>query len=413
MSTPAERGPSVAIYCRVIDNLGDAAFCWRLARQLASEFGCAVELVIDQPSIVDLLIDGHLGARPPAGAARIERLPSAGHPDARVTIRPWRDDDELQSRPDLIIAAYGCDLPSRERARLGRDAPNPKPAWINLEYLSAEPWIDGVHGLPSIKPHDLATEVFFMPGFTSRSGGLLRERWVDQRIRAAHEPARRREPLSAWGVPSAASPQERLVSLFGYDLPVIDELLHAIAADSTPWHVLIPHGVATRALSSCVGRPLAPGETLVLGQARLTGLSWLTQLDYDLLLGACDLNLVRGEDSWIRAIWAGLPLLWQPYPQREAAHLGKLRAFLDRLDPPPGTSAGAAARAMMLALGGEGDIAAAWPAFASAVRDGTLGGVVGELRAGLLAQSDLASRLMDWLRARRQQEPLEQPPRQA
>jgi len=28
----------------------------------------------------------------------------------------------------------------------------PHPVWINLEHLSAEPWVDGYHGLPSPHP---------------------------------------------------------------------------------------------------------------------------------------------------------------------------------------------------------------------------------------------------------------------
>jgi uncharacterized repeat protein (TIGR03837 family) len=38
---------------------------------------------------------------------------------------------------------------------------------------------------------------------------------------------------------------------------------------------------------------------------------------------------IRGEDSAVRAQWAGKPLIWHIYPQAEQAHLPKLRAFLD------------------------------------------------------------------------------------
>jgi hypothetical protein len=41
---------------------------------------------------------------------------------------------------------------------------------------------------------------------------------------------------------------------------------------------------------------------------------------------------VRGEDSVVRAIWAGKPLLWQIYPQHDDAHIDKLNAFLDKID---------------------------------------------------------------------------------
>jgi uncharacterized repeat protein (TIGR03837 family) len=69
-----------------------------------------------------------------------------------------------------------------------------------------------------------------------------------------------------------------------------------------------------------------------LHQVSLTYLPTLTQVEYDQLLWACDLNGVRGEDSLVRAIWAGKPLLWQIYPQHDAAHIDKLNAFLDVLN---------------------------------------------------------------------------------
>ena len=60
----------------------------------------------------------------------------------------------------------------------------------------------------------------------------------------------------------------------------------------------------------------------------------LTQIDYDHLLWACDLNFVRGEDSLVRALWAGRPFIWHIYPQDDGAHAAKLEAFLDWLQAP-------------------------------------------------------------------------------
>jgi uncharacterized repeat protein (TIGR03837 family) len=57
---------------------------------------------------------------------------------------------------------------------------------------------------------------------------------------------------------------------------------------------------------------------------------FLNHDDFDDLLWSCDLNFVRGEDSWIRAIWAGKPFIWQPYIQENNIHLIKLKAFLKR-----------------------------------------------------------------------------------
>ena len=58
------------------------------------------------------------------------------------------------------------------------------------------------------------------------------------------------------------------------------------------------------------------------------GLPFVEQREYDRLLWLCDLNLVRGEDSFVRAQWAARPFVWHIYPQDDCAHLDKLRAFL-------------------------------------------------------------------------------------
>ena len=60
-------------------------------------------------------------------------------------------------------------------------------------------------------------------------------------------------------------------------------------------------------------------------------LPWLSSVQYDQLLAACDLNFVRGEDSWVRAQWAGRPWIWHIYPQEEQAHLNKLEAHLQQV----------------------------------------------------------------------------------
>ena len=61
---------------------------------------------------------------------------------------------------------------------------------------------------------------------------------------------------------------------------------------------------------------------------RVQVLPFVSQEDYDRLLWSCDFNAVRGEDSFVRALWAGKPLLWHIYQQADDAHLQKLEAFV-------------------------------------------------------------------------------------
>jgi uncharacterized repeat protein (TIGR03837 family) len=108
----------------------------------------------------------------------------------------------------------------------------------------------------------------------------------------------------------------------------------------------------------------------------------LAQPDFDHLLWSCDLNFVRGEDSLVRALWAGKPLAWHIYPQDDAAHHVKLSAFLDWLGAPDslrvfhaawnGTSAAALPPADL----------AAWA------------GCIRAARERLLAQDDLVTQLL-------------------
>jgi uncharacterized repeat protein (TIGR03837 family) len=65
------------------------------------------------------------------------------------------------------------------------------------------------------------------------------------------------------------------------------------------------------------------------GNLRVHVLPFVEQERYDELLWACDVNFVRGEDSCVRAQWAGKPFIWQIYPQHDGVHLEKLQAFMN------------------------------------------------------------------------------------
>jgi uncharacterized repeat protein (TIGR03837 family) len=135
------------LFCRVVDNFGDAGVCWRLARDLAAR-GARVRLVIDDAS--------PLAWMAPAGAPGVEVLPWPGPAEPA----------------EVVIEAFGCDPPPDFVAAMARR--QPAPVWINLEYLSAEAYVERSHGLPSPQLNGL-TKWFYYPGFTPRTGGLLRE----------------------------------------------------------------------------------------------------------------------------------------------------------------------------------------------------------------------------------------------
>lgn len=293
------------IFCTVIDNHGDLGVCWRLTCQLLAK-DQSVRLWVDDASVLVWMAPEaqtlpHLQVLPWAAASQSEVLTS---------LKP----------ADVWIEAFGCTLPEAFVAHGVATQPQ-QPAWINLEYLSAEDWVPRMHGLPSpvmSGPAKGWTKHFFYPGFTPETGGLLRETDLLER--------QQRFDRQAWRKKHAPdlAPDGLLISLFCYEPAALSQLLTQLVG--TPHHLLVTPG-----------RPLAAVQQALAGMAvhpSWSALPYTTQNGFDEMLWACDLNFVRGEDSLVRALWAGQPFVWHIYPQDDNAHHAKLEAFLNWMQAP-------------------------------------------------------------------------------
>lgn len=302
------------IFCRVIDNYGDIGVTWRLARQLVAEQGASVRLWVDQPlALARLCPDTDV-------AASIQQLHG-------VEVRRWEGEWSAIEPADVVIEAFACELPAAfVEAMAARER---KPLWLNLEYLSAESWVAGCHGLPSLQGNGLQ-KFFFFPGFDEASGGLLRERGLlGQRHAFRRDAQAQKRFLAEVGVVRQAD--ARLISLFAYENAALPGWLEALATAPRTTQLLVPEGRILGDLQRWLGvTAMAAGDSQQRGALQIQVLPFLSQDDYDRLLWSCDLNAVRGEDSFIRGQWAGRPLLWHIYKQDEGAHLEKLDAFLAR-----------------------------------------------------------------------------------
>jgi uncharacterized repeat protein (TIGR03837 family) len=259
---------------------------------------------------------------------------------------------------DVVIEAFACTLPENYVAAM---ALRPQPSlWINLEYLSAEPWVADCHGLASPQGSAALNKYFFFPGFTDNTGGLLCERDLfAQRQAFQVQTATRDRFLATLGVRTA--PDTTVISIFAYTSAPLAELLDALAAGSAPTLCLVPEGQLLPAVAQFFGdTALAVGEQRTRGALTVAVLPFLRQDDYDHLLWSCDLNCVRGEDSFVRAQWAARPLLWQIYPQQDEAHWTKLEAFLDLYKAPLPAAEAAALAEVWHAWNGRGDLRTAW-----------------------------------------------------
>lgn len=362
---------SCDLFCRVVDNLGDVGVCWRLARQLAREHGFAVRLVVDDLGTLHFIA-------PEVDAARARQSLDG------VEIVHWTPDLAIEP-VGLVIEAFACEPPAHYVEAMARR--EPRPVWINLEYLATERWALELDGLPSPHPRLPLAKTFVFPGFDGPLA-ILREADLDQRRRASlGDPAWRATRLGALG----ADPRAPFtLFVFTYATSALEPCLRAFVARGA--QCLLAPTPANRALIDRAEPSLR--ERLVL-------LEPVAQQAFDEWLWLADAAIVRGEDSFVRAQLAGKPLVWQPYVQDADAHHDKLAAFasLYRSEAPP--SVGNAWWAMQDAWNrGQAD-AGAWDAIVGAWLEQRLPlQVLAEAwRARLAARVDLATRLASALGA--------------
>jgi len=306
---------SCDIFCTVVDNYGDIGVCWRLARQLASEHGMVVRLWVDDLASFRKLCPEVIPDKPIQHSHGVE-IRHWGVMFAEVTPAP------------LVIEAFACELPQRYVQAMAEQLH--KPLWLNLEYLSAEDWVAGCHGLPSPQQKLPLVKYFFFPGFTGETGGLLLEHDLLARRDAFQADQLAQEKYwQALRVPPRL-PGEIRVSLFSYENAAVSTLLAVWVAGQQPLTCLVPEGRVLPQVAAFCGRErLVAGDVVQLGSLRVHVLPFVEQEEYDKLLWACDINFVRGEDSCVRAQWAGKPFIWHIYPQHDGVHMKKLHALLD------------------------------------------------------------------------------------
>lgn len=373
------------VFCRVIDNFGDIGVCWRLSADLAAR-GHQVRLWVDDASALAWMAPEVTWGFDDAGVR-------AGTGHAGITVHRWADAERPERVPepgDVVVEAFGCDPPRAFLQRMNRPAP---PAWVNLEYLSAEDYVERSHGLPSpifSGPAAGLRKHFFYPGLTGRTGGLLRETDLASRQAAFTEVAR-----LAWlrqvGVPATADC--RLVSVFCYATAPLGDWLDALADEAlrhtSPTRILLTPGHATQLARAW--QSSASGERRqALACHELPA---LPQREFDRLLWACHLNIVRGEDSAVRALWAAKPHIWHIYPQDDGVHAAKLDAFLDRwLSDAPATLSSAVRAAWHHFNRLSGNLPPSLPDWRQA--DGDWARASQDARQRIQAEADLTTQLL-------------------
>ncbi|MCQ8894823.1 elongation factor P maturation arginine rhamnosyltransferase EarP [Limnobacter humi] len=275
---PTMRHLTIVVVCKVIDNLGDAGFCLRLSRRLAT-LGHSVVMLHDAPATLALLY-------PTAECSSLLLI------DARSSWQWPTNGAESNSEPDLILEPFGTSS-HQTQTRFDNTLKTrfPKTPWLLIDYLSAESWIEDFHLRSSVEPSTGHRSTYFYPGFTAQTGGIVHGDFAQ----------------SLWSPPAV-----RCHRIFVFAYP------HA------PLDRLINHATQEQAIVVSGRAPQDPAL-----RTRVQMQEFVPQSAFDALLLKHDLLFVRGEDSFVRAQLAGRPMIWQIYPTDDQVHLEKLAEFFN------------------------------------------------------------------------------------
>ncbi|WP_041410924.1 elongation factor P maturation arginine rhamnosyltransferase EarP [Shewanella pealeana] len=314
------------IFCAVVDNYGDIGVTWRLAKQLSAEQKINVTLWVDDLNSFQHILP-HLDPN------------QVTQSHCGIKINQWSEPLKIDYKVgDVLIEAFACELPAQVKQQLVTakqayfdNSKNKKPpVWLNLEYLSAESWVEGCHGLPSMQASGIK-KYFYFPGFSDKTGGLICEKTLfTDREHWQLDTQNRQNLFKSLGL-TGIDETDTVISVFSYESSALLALCQHWQANDTKTHALIPKGRSLNSLQSilpCSIDELTPGMQIAFGNLVIHILPMTDQEGYDKLLWSCDFNIVRGEDSFLRAQWAAKPFIWHIYEQEEDYHLIKLDAFM-------------------------------------------------------------------------------------
>lgn len=316
------------IFCKIIDNYGDIGFVYRFAKEyLQYRPKSKVRIFLDN---LETLHTFHPSVNPKRQIQKVDNITYIFYSDKDTS-----NIDKVTPAP-FIIEAYGCDIPS---SYLNHAILKSK-LIINLEYLSAEKWIEGYHLKESrlnITQKSSLKKFFFMPGFSVQSGGIL----IEKKLHKLRTPWKKNRIefltnlLSSYQIELPNPKKSILGTLFSYEHH-FEELLGALSQLKKEVYLFVFGAKSIHSFNKLQKKyslsKISPNHKQYQN-IHILYCDFLVQNAFDQLLHSTDFNFVRGEDSFVRAILAAKPFVWDIYPMEEDQHFIKLNAFLDVFTP--------------------------------------------------------------------------------
>lgn len=305
----------ITILCSVVDNYGDIGVSYRLIRHLLEiSKDLKIRLVIDNLKSFSLL------------NPHVDETKSFQTVDG-IEVYDWKNYELCYKAftdrpPHLILECFQCGQPDWLEKILFEDRVDHIVQIIMIDYLSAEPWVEDFHCLKSLTRTALVPKVNFMPGFTSKTGGLLFNK------ESAFFPGKLTEPQNSSALSESSSTLQKnspvkKVLFFAYkdDWTLAVRAMNRVFSPETK--VLVAGGAGQESILEACKK-----ENAVFTSEPLP---YQSQLDWDKLMCTTDFMIIRGEDSMAQACQTGIPFIWQAYPQQNDYQTVKMNALLDRM----------------------------------------------------------------------------------
>lgn len=305
---------NIMILCKVVDNFGDIGVVYRLAKAL-SDLDSSLNLTIVCSNLESFA----------SMAKKIEpdkKSQFFDYKNTRWQILDWNQNEDFtfSSKPfPIILECFQCGRPDwLEKILFDKNA---KEIFhiFNIEYLTAEEYADDFHLLKCYTRSPNVKKMFFMPGFTKKTAGLLIDSQFLKTLKESKTLPKNKN--------------EFCVTIFSYEREFI-QIFNSLNR--------IQEAQRQKNPDFCVKVLAAAGKSLPFAKKawEQTGkklnfvqLPFLTQEEWDKILCTSDFNFVRGEESLARACLSGKPFFWHAYVQDENYQLVKVNALLEKILP--------------------------------------------------------------------------------
>ncbi len=296
---------SIDIFCSVIDNYGDIGFAYRLIKGLKKK---------DENLEIRLFLDDLVSFNKINDKIDISKKIQVIDGIEYINIKNFGKEDYLNIIPnEVVIETFAYDIDENYFFSYEKNLK----IVINLEYLTAEEWAKEYHLQKSFINLKGVEKYFYMPGFDSWSGGVIPHRKKNHISKIDFL----NQMIDKYGSERVeVNNNDLFISIFSYEFnfEFFTKKLYNVYKDKKIYLFLF-------------------GEKSQRGfeglenydNIKIINMAYLNQEDYDSFINFCDFNLVRGEESFVRAMLSGKSFLWHAYCQEDKIHLEKVEGFLN------------------------------------------------------------------------------------